>query len=54
MKKLSTIVSLFLMVGLFSQGAAFAAAKTNFGPKKKHPMAATSTLATPAPAAPTT
>ena len=39
MKKLSTVLSLLLVVGLFHQGLAFAEAKMNFTPKKKHAMA---------------
>ena len=62
MKKLSAILSLLLIVGLFHQGVVFAEAtkekkpaKTNFTPKKKHGEAVVSMskkAEAPAPVAP--
>ena len=57
MKKLSAILSLLLIVGLFHQGVVLATmatmekkpAKMNFTPKKKHVMAAAATTPAPAP-----
>ena len=49
MKKLSAVLSLLLVVGLFHQGTALAEAKKNFTPKKKHAVAAA--VAAPAPVA---
>ena len=52
MKKLSAVLSLLLIVGLFYQGMALAEAKKNFTPKKKHAVAAAVTTPAPAPVAP--
>lgn len=55
MKKFTVILSILFVIGLVHQGVIFAegmtekkAAKTNFGPKKKH-NATTAPVTTPAP-----